>query len=300
MSFWKRIEEAFTGTRNPSSPSSPGVNDVQWDPTTGLPIGLNGPPSQDMAQAYQWRNTELVAQRNASLRQQAMGYLRQGTNLTESFRPGGTTSLIAGNYRAMADTALNSQIGETDMLSKWRDEQAYQARKRARRSQNLALGVQLVSTAVGAAVGGPAGAAAGSQVGSSLGQSFAENGGAPYGTPGPQGTQMLGPGYGNTGQATVDFSGYGGQPTAPAQPQGYQTGGGFGGDQRTQSGYTEPEPGTNAKGEKVSGSTPTQSGFDPFSLAKVMHFESTDDGFDDQVDYLTREMLSARMARMAV
>lgn len=108
---------------------------VQFDPETGLPIGLTGPPSHQFAHQYQWRANETVARRNAALRSSAGAYLDQGARTSESYRPGGYASFDW--FRNRANLALQSQIEAPDLMTGLRAEEMYQASKSKRRASRL-------------------------------------------------------------------------------------------------------------------------------------------------------------------
>ena len=125
---------------------------VQFDPETGLPIGLTGPPSHQFAHQYQWRANETVARRNAALKSSAGAYLDQGMRTSESYRPGGYASFDW--FRNRVNLALQSQIEAPDLMAGMRAEETYQAAKSRRRSSRLKFFTDVASTAVSAATGG--------------------------------------------------------------------------------------------------------------------------------------------------
>lgn len=128
---WRRLQRQFeqddssvfgpeaTGFRSFGTPEA---GAAQWDPVTGMPIGLSGPPDAAQAPAYQWRHNQMVEARNAEIRQQAlaamqggqaeaqrvtglasedaMNWANLGARSSESFRPGGYANFDSFGLRA--------------------------------------------------------------------------------------------------------------------------------------------------------------------------------------------------------
>ncbi len=325
-SLGRRINEAVTGTRNPAADPRllQDPNQVSWDPETGRPIGLPGPPGAPVARAYQEKANMLADQRRAARYNDAMNFLRQGAHLTESYRPGGLGALQSGIYGDLSRTslALGDRVEAPDLLAGWRDEEAYKARKAARRGQMISLAGQIGGSLIGAAAGALGGpAAAGAMQG---------NSGSPIGTPvGGGGNYQLGPGIGNPGV------GYGGQtPYQVGQGQQGPFAGGYnqpgtanaqGGPAPGQTGwegfqglppYQAPqnmqqgaEQGPTAEGgaggaqpqqqqqqRQMGGmQQPDQGGFDAYGLALIQHYHATNDHFDDGIDMAIRQMTADLM-----
>lgn len=136
---------------------TPDASAATWDPTTGLPTGLQGPPSADQAPAYQWMHNQMVEQRNAQIRQQAlstyqtgmgdaMNWANIGARSSESYRAGGFASF--DSYRQRADLAaqqasgssqllMNSQLQQQDMMASWRAQQEADARNQEQRAARM-------------------------------------------------------------------------------------------------------------------------------------------------------------------
>jgi len=165
------VAKKLFGKKKKRAPdTTPDPYSLEWDPNTGMPIGMKGPPSARMAGRYQYRAEEIAAQRRAALQQGAMGTMGQGMNLFESFRPGGAAQLAQGQFAQKAGMMLGTaaMIEAPDMLFNYREDaarRAERAAKKARDAQIFGGIIQAAATIGGAVIGGPAGAVAGSAVG---------------------------------------------------------------------------------------------------------------------------------------
>lgn len=137
-------------------PFSPNPDDYEWDPETGMPIGLTRLPEGDAAIRFQQRSNEIVARRNASLRRQAMTYLELGQRSMANFRPGGYAN--DSYFREMSQLSMGSQIDAPDLMG---GDRAF-AMKNAQQAQDFAASraaVQNVASVVASLYTGGAGAA---------------------------------------------------------------------------------------------------------------------------------------------
>lgn len=137
-------------------------NQVTFD-DTGRPI-LNGKPIQrpgaDYALDYQYLVEQEAERRRNTLWGDAQNQIRQGLDLFQSYRPGGSAALASGGFNQSASMygtqALNTFA--PDMLSEYREKQlADEKRERQKArdfSQKLALG-QFLSNPLGLLNSGP-------------------------------------------------------------------------------------------------------------------------------------------------
>lgn len=149
------------------------VSQVEWDPDTGMPIGLVGPPSKRRALAYQQHANELVALRNSRTRADARNFMAQGLRSSETFRSGGYASMASGLWGQRAQLAFNDIREAPDLMAGYREQSmvdAQNAQRRAAKRQFYGTLIQTAATVVGGVFGGPAGAAAGSQLGGNIKQ----------------------------------------------------------------------------------------------------------------------------------
>lgn len=287
---------------------------ISWDPETGLPVGLRGPPGEAQGLRYQFRADELTRQRNVRQRQAAQGYLDQAVRMSESFRPGGFAAVNAGLYSQKAQLAFNDQMESPDMLSQYRSDEAANARRRTRNAGYLAAAGSLLGSAVGAATsiaaggmaGGPA-PTAGAPPGLALSApvSLAARAGPEAGlpaaptanpgySPGPVALQSTGGPEGAAGAPeggaapTIGPStpgipqGAGGAPGAP----GAGPAGGGGADQPEGAGGAGGGAGAGAAAGGAPAATPY-----PITVARALHQQRTKDGFWDlMLDGLTQEL----------
>lgn len=137
-------------------PWEPNPDDYQWDPETGMPIGLTRMPEGGSALRFQQRSNEIVARRNASLRRQAMAYLEMGQRSMAAFRPGGYAN--DSYFREMSATAMNSQITAPDLMSGDRafamNQAAQMQEEAAGRSKVMNVVSLIASLYTGGAAGG--------------------------------------------------------------------------------------------------------------------------------------------------
>jgi hypothetical protein len=150
-------------------------------------------PGRRVGLEAQYATDAFVARRNRESREAAIGAMRKGMGLLESYRPGGQASLASGMYQGLAEYHYRNQIETPDQLVKWRDAIRKKAQNRAtqaRTMQAIAAGVATIATfGVGLAAGvGAVGAAA---YGLSAGAS-AMSGGGGGGAGGIGGAGMMG------------------------------------------------------------------------------------------------------------
>lgn len=119
-------------------------DEVEWDPETGMPIGMKGPPDPSLALAYQQRANELAAKHNAGARNDAQTYLAQGLRSSETFRAGGYGAIASGMYSQRANAAFQNQYDPADMMAGSRDFAIQQQQRAQKRAQTLGY----VNTAV--------------------------------------------------------------------------------------------------------------------------------------------------------
>src|SRR5689334_11368455 len=281
----KQRTEAYT---------TPDPYTIQWDPDTGLPIGLKGPPKGNFAPQYQWHAKEMAAQYNARKKRDAMAFLNQGARIAESFRPGGYAGTVgSGLYQARANLAANDTLDEPDVLAGWRDEEAFRARKRARKAGLIQLGGSILTsglTAAGAMYGGPAGAAAGNQAGQSVTQGLqAASGASPTSPPGQNAYPLTPSADRPLMQGRQGYDQPAGPPASGIVPPGMES--------EVGSGRDEPMGGGDTP-QSMPGSQ-TGAGFNPYFLAETLHY-GHDDGFYDGIDLRMKDALASRMAEYGV
>lgn len=123
-------------------------NQVTFD-ETGRPIVNNRPihrPGADYALDYQYLVEQEAERRRLGLWSDAQNMLRQGLDLFQSYRPGGSAALASGMFNQSASLygtqALNTFA--PDMLSEYRNKQLEDAKRERERARNfserLALG----------------------------------------------------------------------------------------------------------------------------------------------------------------
>lgn len=163
---WQKYNEAVSKYQSDLGAwqSSPGTqNSVTFD-DTGRPI-INGKPIQrpgpDFALDYQYLADQEAERRRNSLWTDAHNSIRQGLDLMQSYRPGGSAALASGLFQQNASMygtqALN--VESPDMMAGYRELQLDQARRerdQARKfSQRLAL-AQFGMNPLGILSSGPA------------------------------------------------------------------------------------------------------------------------------------------------
>lgn len=117
----------------------------------GNPIARPGP---DFALDYQYLADQEAERRRLSLWSDAQNSIRQGLDLYQSYRPGGSAALASGMFQQSASMygtqALNTQA--PDMMAGYRDKQLADARRERERAQQfserLAMG-QFLSNPTG-------------------------------------------------------------------------------------------------------------------------------------------------------
>ncbi len=313
--IWHQI---FKGGEH-SEPQIGHPGDYQWDPETGLPIGLNGPPPAGSAGEFQWHSDELIAQRKALLRRQAMDFLRQGQRVFESYRPGGAASLAAGTYRDMANASFASMPDQQDLLFGFREEQAKKALSDAQAGLKLQNAGDLLNIKIDN--GDTAMARLGqTQQPSAPGQTIVQAGGATSG-PGSvtgidgidrgQSSRIAGggsPQAQQSGQSPLQSQRLSAQDRYAVGPVGQQGSGGQGrlggpgaGGVQTQQPAggqrAAAQPAQQVAQQPMSGRA--SAGLDPIGPAMVLHYETFDDGFYESVNRVLNTMLVDRMNEMA-
>lgn len=210
---------------NGSSPYDSTGQQIQWD-ETGRPIGPM--PFGKNALDWQYEADRRTERRKQALWGDAQNVMRQGTDLMQTYRPGGSAALASGIYQNRGAMYGNQAMSteSPDLLMRYRadkqdeaDEERKAAERRAeKQAQTMGL-VQAAATVAGAAVGGVGGVA----LGAAAGQALKANSGVGGTTPGQQ------PAYGVGGTTPgqqpayqVGVSGPGG--SIPGGPQG-QVGG---------------------------------------------------------------------------
>lgn len=217
----------------------------------GLPTIPGTIPWTASAMNWQDMHNQAVWAYRQRLMRGATDYLTGSLGNLQSFRPGGAAAMESGVYGQLAGNLMQrAQLTEPlDLLSSWREQKDFEARRRGRRSAQLSAAANVIGTlgaaAITAATGGAAapfmiggmGALAGTQAqreSSALGEATlgqgqldiqpGQEGATGYGVSGPQpagpsipqgsdmggGQTMLGPGIGNTGGPN-----YGGATGAP-------------------------------------------------------------------------------------
>ena len=202
-------------TPGPFGPSaSPYDPSVRWD-AQGFPVGPM-PRGGDMPLEYQYEANRRTEQRRQALWNDAQGSIRQGLDLFQSYRPGGSAALASGMFGQSA--GLYGQQAQTleapDLLIDWRRDKQAKADLEAKRAQRFSqvmgvfqFGAQVASAASG---GGPVAAAA-----------TLPSAGAPPTVPGA--TVPGGGGVGGGVGAAVGGGGYGQPGGQPARVGGVGT-----------------------------------------------------------------------------
>lgn len=237
--YWrKRIWEArqqanvasgssMRGDVGPNSPDAP-----QFD-STGRPVGPM--PAAETALSWQYEADRRTEQRKQALWGDAQNVMRQGTDLMQTYRPGGSAALASGMYQNRGAMYANQSMAtETpDLLMRYREKAAYdaeskaeQAAREAKHQANTAMALQLVGTVAGAAVGGVGGAALGAAAGGLASRSSGGSSGVAAAPP----PTFRGDSQGPSGGSGVSIQGSGGgMPGGPGGAVGGAGGGGSGG-----------------------------------------------------------------------
>lgn len=137
-----------------------GVGEVQWDPKTGMPIGLTGAVDPRNALAFQQHANELTATRNQGRRNDASAFLEQATTQSQTFRPGGYATMGAGLWSQRAQLAFGDQIEAPDLLAGYRERKSVDAANAQRRAAKMNFAGGLLQAAIPLLGGGGGGAAA--------------------------------------------------------------------------------------------------------------------------------------------
>lgn len=137
-----------------------GVGEIQWDPKTGMPIGLTGAVDPRNALAYQQHANELTATRNQGRRNDAAAFLEQATTQSQTFRQGGYATMGAGLWSQRAQLAFGDQIEAPDLLAGYREQKGVDAANAQRRAAKMNFAGGLLQAAIPLLGGGGGGAAA--------------------------------------------------------------------------------------------------------------------------------------------
>lgn len=134
---------------------------VRWDPLTGMPINVAGPPSHELALKYQYRAQEIIRRRQQALWGDAQGALASGQDLLQSYRPGGSAALASGIFGQQANlyAAQAQHLEEPDLLSQYRENSEIEAKREAKRNRNIQIGLGVLQAGVSMATLGLGGAA---------------------------------------------------------------------------------------------------------------------------------------------
>lgn len=217
---------------SPYSEGAPGFD------STGRPIGPM--PAAKSALAWQYEADRRTEQRRQALWGDAQNVMRQGTDLMQTYRPGGSAAMASGMYQNRGAMYGNQAMAteSPDLLARWREKKAYDAEtkaaqmaREAKSAANMATGLQIVGTVAGAATGGIAGAALAAGAGAGVALAARNAGGGASQNP------SYGVGGTTPGQAPlrqVGVSGGGGG--MPGGPSGAVGGGGGGGGAGARSG----------------------------------------------------------------
>lgn len=145
---------------------NPGAGDLYsqqngFDPTTGAPVGPGSLPPHTIALGWQAEHERRVWQYQQSLMRSAHGYASGALGLLQSFRPGGSAAIEAGQYNTLANVQLQ-RAGMTrplDLTADYQREQNFQNQRRANRQAERQLYVQgaaAIASIAGAAFTGGA------------------------------------------------------------------------------------------------------------------------------------------------
>ncbi len=158
-----------------------GVSEIQWDPKTGMPIGLTGAVDPRNALAYQQHANELTATRNQGRRNDAAAFLEQATTQSQTFRPGGYAAMGAGLWSQRAQLAFGDQIEAPDLLAGYRERKSVDAANAQRRAAKMNFASGLLTAGIPLLGGGGAAAPAALAAKTSPGGGTASSMGAPEG-----------------------------------------------------------------------------------------------------------------------
>lgn len=134
--------------RNQSSPYDPGA--AQFD-STGRPIGAM--PGSGNAMEWQYEADRRTEQRRQALWGDAQNVMRQGADMMQTYRPGGSAALASGIYQnrgSMYGTqAMNTE--SPDLMMAYREREQQKADAERKQSQRLNTIMQLTGLGVGVA-----------------------------------------------------------------------------------------------------------------------------------------------------
>lgn len=169
-------------------------NGIQWD-STGRPIGQM--PRGGFALDYQYEADRRTEQRRQALWGDAQNTMRQGMDLMQSYRPGGSAALASGMYGQSA-SLYGQQAMSTespDLLMGYREHQQDLADRDRKQAEKLNRTMSIINA--GASIAGMAGGGAG--VG--MAASALQGGQAQMGATNADGQTMAGPGWSQQQQA---------------------------------------------------------------------------------------------------
>lgn len=129
--------------------------DVQFD-EQGYLVG--GMPWGGTARDYQYEANRVAEQRRQALWGDAQNVMRQGLDLMQTYRPGGSAALASGMYQSRAGLYAQQAMDTEapDLLAHYRFQKQQKADKATRKAQNnqlLGAGIQAGGAVLGAAVG---------------------------------------------------------------------------------------------------------------------------------------------------
>lgn len=220
---WGEKKAGYAG--NPYQPGAPQTDE------TGRPLGRM--PGAKYALDWQYEADRRTEQRKQALWGDAQNVMRQGADLMQTYRPGGSAALASGIYQnrgSMYGTqAMNTE--SPDLLMRYRERKQQEADAARKKSERLGMAMGLVgagATVLGAATGGFGGALAAGMAGNAVGQAVggtnpAQQPAYPVGQSGPGGSvQVGGTGGGMPGgqPGQVGGSGPGGSRRVPGQGGG--------------------------------------------------------------------------------
>lgn len=189
-------------------------------------------PAEDTALAWQYEADRRTEQRRQALWGDAQNVMRQGTDLMQTYRPGGSAALASGMYQNRGAMYANQSMAteSPDLLMQYREKAAFDAKgeaerqaREARHDANTAMAVQLAGTVIGAAAGGVGGAALGAAAGGLAASRTGGDSGAASAPP----PSFRGDSQGPSGGSGVSIQGSGGG--MPGGPGGAVGGAGGGG-----------------------------------------------------------------------
>jgi len=125
-----------------TSPSPYGAGAPGWDPS-GFPVGPM--PRGQYALDWQYEGNRRAEQRRQALWNDAQNVMRQGLDMLQSYRPGGSAALASGMYGQRASLygsqAMNTEA--PDLLIGWRDRKQQEADAERRQAERFGRAVGL-------------------------------------------------------------------------------------------------------------------------------------------------------------